>query len=111
MASLADTLAAMIARLDEAIARRGQTVTITKHDNSASVAVKAHVRAVKAEDLVGPVQQTMSKVILSPTGLDTVLPLRKGDKVVVDGRGRQIEYVSPMKSGDTLVRIELMVGG
>jgi len=112
MADLSDTPAGMIARLNVSIERRGQTVSITTLGGTpVTVSAKAHVRPVKAEKMVGPIQQTWSKVILSPTGLSSVLPLLKGYTVTIDGRERQIERYDPIKSGNTLVRIELMVAG
>jgi len=113
MVTTADTPAGMIARLEDALDRRGQSVTLSKIGDSPATSgmIKAHVRAVKEDEIVGPVQQTWSKVILSPTGLGVFLPLRKGDKCTIDGRPRQIEFYQPIKSADTLVRIELMVAG
>lgn len=105
------TPAEMIAELDGSVASYGQTVTLKKYDSATTVTVKAHVRPVSEKEIVGPVQQTWSKVILSPTGISGVLPLRKGDKCTIDGKDRQIEFPKPMKSGDTLVRLELTVAG
>jgi hypothetical protein len=36
---------------------------------------------------------------------------RKNDRLVIDGREREIVFVKPFVIGDTLVRIELTVGG
>lgn len=110
MADMSDTPAGMISRLDEAIARRGQTVTVTKRTGGI-VTCKAHVRPVKVEELVGPVQQTWLKIILSPTGLSGILPLVKGDTITVDSKVRQVEFPKPIKSADTLVRFECMAAG
>jgi hypothetical protein len=108
-----DTPAGAISRLDASIARRGQTVTIIKASGSPSVTVKAHVRPIRAEQIAGDsaITQAFCNVILSPTGLDAVLPLRKGDKCTIDGRQRQIEFPKPLTEADVLVRIELLVGG
>lgn len=105
------TPAQMIADLDRAVASYGQTVTLKKHDSATTVTVKAHVRPVKASELVGPIVQTHTNVILSPTGLSSVLPLRKGDKCTMDAGPKDIQFYKPIKSGDALVRIELTVAG
>jgi hypothetical protein len=50
-------------------------------------------------------------VVLSPTGIAALLPLKKGDKVVVQGRERNIEFPKPVLLGNELVRLNLLVGG
>jgi hypothetical protein len=101
----------MIARLDASLARCGQTVTVKKHDSAGTATVMAHVRPAKEDEIAGLVQQVWLKVILSPTGLSGVLPLRKGDKITVDGRDRQIEFPRTLKVADVLVRLEPLVAG
>lgn len=109
MSNVADTPEAMIDRLDAAISRRGQTVVLTKGESTKSV--MASVRPVKADEIIGTVTQTHSKVILSPTGLSSILPLTKGDKCKIAGRQREIAFYAPFYVNDTLVRIELTVAG
>jgi hypothetical protein len=118
MVDLTDTPAAMIARLDDALTRRGEDVTVRRYTAATGnprpktdIATRASVRAVRPEQLVGNIDQTASNAALSPTGLSALLPLRKGDKVVVDGRERNIEFVKPIRVGGTLVRIDLVVTG
>ena len=65
----------------------------------------------KAEQLTDAIDQTFSNVVLSPSGLAVLLPLRKGDKIVVQGKERNVEFPGPIFMGGTLVRINLVVGG
>lgn len=101
----------MISRLDASLARCGQTVTVKKYDSAATATVMAHVRPAKEDEIAGLAQQVWLKVILSPTGLSSVLPLRKGDKIRIDDKDRQIEFPRTMKVADTLVRLEPLVAG
>jgi hypothetical protein len=112
------TPAQMIADLDAALARRGEDVTVRRYTAPSGtprpktdIATRATVRAVKPEELAGEIDQTASKVVLSPTGLGALLPLRKGDKIVIQGDERHVELPKPIVVGGTLVRIELMVTG
>lgn len=111
MVDMSDTPAGMIARLDASLATRGQTVTVKKHDSATTATVMAHVRPAKEDEIAGLAQQIWLKVILSPTGLSSVLPLRKGDKITVDGKDRQIEFPKTLKVADVIVRLEPMVAG
>lgn len=112
------TAASNIADLDAALARTGETV-IVKHWTatsgaprpSVSASIKASVRPVKADELTAGIDQTWSKVVLSPTGLSALLPLAKGDKITIQGRERHIELPKPILVADTLVRIDVLVSG
>lgn len=120
---------AEIAQLDRALAKNGSTIVLRRYaaGNSArfDVTVKASVRPVKAEEIVGSITQTSMTVILSPTemtraqwpgyqtgvtGPESRMP-RTGDKAVIDGRERNIQFVKPIYVADVLVRIELNVAG
>lgn len=105
------TPAAAIAMLDRQFAAHGQTVIVKNRDASATASVKAHVRVAKENEIAGLRQQVWWKVILSPTGLDALLPLRKGDSVTIESRDREIELYAPIRMADELVRIELVVAG
>ncbi|RLP22263.1 hypothetical protein [Mesorhizobium sp. YM1C-6-2] len=115
----ADTPTAAIARLEGALARRGETVTIRRYTAATGTprpktdvaGIKAHVRAVRADELVGSITQNDSKVIMSPTGISALLPLRKGDKVLVADAEKNVEFASHIRVQDVLVRIELTVTG
>lgn len=106
-----DTAAGMIARLDAALARRGQRVTLTNFSASSVSNVPASVRPVRASEMIGNVTQTHSKVVVSPTLIGSLLPLKKGDKCTIDGKARQIEFYAPITVGSSIVRIELTVAG
>lgn len=107
-----------IAQLDRQLARNGQTVTLRRgsaETPEATATVKAFVRGYKAEELVGDIDQTDSKVILSPTGLVAQgwpggVPV-KGDWITIDGEVRTVEAVGTVKLIDVVVRIELQVLG
>lgn len=111
--------AALIADLDAALADAGTAVTIRRYTAPTGTPrpktdiedVPASIRAVKADELVGAIDQTGSKVVISPTGLAALLPLRKGDKLVVDGKERNVELAKPIFVASVLVRIDLMVMG
>jgi hypothetical protein len=107
-----------IAALDRQLKAHGQTVMLRRYTGTGNprpktdlADVPAFVRAVKADDLVGDIKQTSSKVILSPTDIMTLWPLKTGDKVVFDGVEREVEAVKPIKLANTLVRCELVVAG
>lgn len=118
MVDLSDTPAGMIARLDDALARRGETVVLRRYTAPSGdprpktdISAKASVRADKGEELVGTIDQTWSKAVVSPTGIAALLPIRKGDKLVVQGRERNIELPKPILIADVLVRIDLFISG
>lgn len=108
-----------IAALDAALVEGGSTITIRRYtaptgDPRPKIDiddVPAAVRAVKADELVGAIDQTGSTVVVSPTGLAALLPLRKGDKAVIQGKERNIELPKPIHVQGTLVRIDLLVSG
>lgn len=123
------TPASALASLDRQLASHGedvvlQRVTGSNNQVTFSVTVRAMVRAISAEELAAGIAQTDSVVILSPTQIaaaqwpgpsappvgDARLP-RKGDRVVVQGRLRNVDLVKPIYLGSALVRIELRVLG
>ncbi|CAH2399224.1 hypothetical protein [Mesorhizobium ventifaucium] len=113
------TPADLIADLDAALADAGTAVTIRRYTAPTGTPrpktdidnVPAAVRAVRAEELVEGIDQTASTIVVSPTALAALLPLKKGDKAVVDGRERNIELPKPISVQGVLVRIELLVSG
>lgn len=117
------TPAELIADLDAALEEGGNTVTLrrlTLGPGGTQIpfdaeGLPASVRPLKPEELVGGIDQTWSKVVLSPTGINAAqwpLPIRKGDKIVeTSGKIRNIEFPGHISVQDVLVRIELMVGG
>jgi hypothetical protein len=109
----------LIANLDAALIEVGEIVTIRRYTAptgnprpSIDIAgVLAAVRALKADELVGTIDQTWSRVVFSPTKLGPLLPLRKSDKIIVQGRERNIELPQPIFVQGTLVRMVALVGG
>lgn len=117
MIDLSDTPAGAIARLDDSLARRGVTCTLRRYVTAGGTRTKtdtsvmAHVRGVKAEEMVQGIQSDWSKVVLSPTGISSFIPLVKGDKLVIYGKEREIQIAKPIYMQDALVRYDLMVAG
>jgi hypothetical protein len=120
------TPAGAISMLDRQIAEHGQTITLRRPGTPGVEAeLPAFVRGYRPEELVGAIIQGDSEVTISPTdiassgwpgalaqtdGTDPMVP-RKGDKVVLKGRVRNIEAAVPIYIADTPVRVKLMVRG
>ncbi|RUU29761.1 hypothetical protein [Mesorhizobium sp. M6A.T.Ce.TU.016.01.1.1] len=112
MVDLSDTPAGTIARLDDALSRRGQDVKLRKSNTATGeVTVKARVRFYKPAELVGIIQQGDSKVVISPTGLTSFGVPPANGYVIVDDIPRRIIAPTPIRVAGTLVRIELQVRG
>ncbi|MCV9960389.1 hypothetical protein OIU34_00620 [Pararhizobium sp. BT-229] len=107
------TPAQAIAALDKQLAQHGQTVTLRKGNTVVGQAtVKAFVRGVTAEDLVGNVTQTDKKVTISPTGLDAYGIPGANTIVVIDGAPTSIiGKPEVIKLDDVVVRINMAVKG
>ena len=113
------TPAELIANLDAALLSAGETVTMRRflaptglpRPKTDIAAVPVSVRALKADELVGAMDQTWSRVVLSPTSVAALLPIVKGDKIIIQGKERNVEFPRPFMVQGTLVRIELMVSG
>ena len=112
------TPAQVIADLDQHLADHGQAVTLRRYGTpvgndrpKTDIAINGFVRAIRAEEMVGAIEATASNVTISPTGIGSLLPLKKGDKLVIDGRERNVELPKPKKMADMLVRIDLVVAG
>jgi len=103
-----------VTALDRALARAGTTV-ILRRASVADVECPASVRSPTAQELIGGYKQSDSIVVLSPTPLASfTLPIKAGtggDRVVIDGKARQVEVYSPFVVGGVLARIELKVLG
>ncbi|SER57783.1 hypothetical protein [Rhizobium sp. NFR03] len=105
-----------VAQLDKDLALTGETVSLYRYDGSPrakmhEVSVNAFVRPVKNDELVGDIKLTDLVVIVSPTGLDGLVPLKKGDKALVEGRELNIEIPKPIRMQSALVRYTLLVRG
>lgn len=110
-----------IARLDASLARCGQTIALGRLIGTGPAAalqgddvpIRAHVRTLRADEVVAGLTQNDLVVTLSPTA-PAAWPFgmpRKGDKVIVYGAARNIELSKPFHIDDVLVRLELLVKG
>ncbi len=119
MLDLTDSPSGAISRLDAALARRRQALTLrrylapsgTPRPMSELLNVPAFVRAVRADEIVGDIDSTFSNVTLSPTDIMTLWPIVKGDKLVIADRERNVELIKPIFMADILVRCDLVVAG
>lgn len=109
-----------IASIDRQIAAHGQTVTLRRTvPNAAAIeaTVRGVVRGYRPEQITDGITLGASQVILSPTALmGTAFETeenwpRKNDKVILNGRVRNIEAPDPIKINDVLVRFNLQVAG
>jgi hypothetical protein len=123
-----------VASLDEALAYAGEDVILRRTVGTGAAAVnvdvtvRAAVRALKADELVGTLSQSDSMAIISPTQIiaaqwpggqpvsgaihqaDPRVP-KIGDKAIIQGRVRDVLLVKPILVAGELVRIELTVKG
>lgn len=107
-----------IADLDAEIAENGQEIWLRKNgavaDGSVDVQLRAFVRGYKPEELAGGVQQTDSQVVLSPSvlvGTPFAAGVKRLDKILIDGRLRNIEGANPVRLNGVIVRHELWIRG
>lgn len=125
----------IIRELDASLRETGEDVYLRRSVGTApqvnvEVKIRAHVEAVNADDLVGEITQTASKLIFSPSEItraqwpggsrpdpvnvihptDPRLP-RNGDTILVQGLGRAIQLVKPRWVAGVLVRLEVIVKG
>lgn len=116
-----DTPAASIARLDAALQRRGQALVLRRYTAPSGnprpktdVPVRGFVRPVEAlaiKEFVGNLATSYFEVVISPTDAAAVLPIVRGDKIVIDGKERNVEMPKPIAMADVLVRIKVLVAG
>ena len=109
-----------VAMLDRQVARVGQMITLVRSTPAATLDVMAFVTTDGAREFMGGIMQGDVKIIVSPSVLITapwdatatdprrVLPT---DKVIVQGRQRQIIAILPQFFLADLVRLELQVRG
>lgn len=130
MVDATDTPAGMIVRLDDALARRGEDCILRRKEGSPlvekDVAVRASVRALRGDEIVGTATQAFSKAVISmtqiiadgwPSGhtvtpgtVDPRLP-RANDFLIVKGKQRQIMFADPIAIDGIVVRVNLTVAG
>ena len=116
-----------VADLDAALAADGEWIELWRETGTQKIPFKvrcrAFVRGYAAQELVGGIAQTDSKVVMSQTEIirsgwpgpnssatstnqDRRVP-RKGDAVIIAGRKRAIEAAGGIHLGGELVRIEM----
>ena len=105
-----------IRQLDLDLAKAGQTINLRqgpKHAPTATATVRASVRGLTPDELVGDITQNDSKVILSATALQgwTIPKLEQGDAAEINGNWRRIEVADPIIMNDVIVRWRLVVKG
>ena len=124
------TPADAIDMLDRHLAENGEDCTLRRKDGvpltDKDVTVRASVRGLRAEEIVGTATQAWSKVVISmtqilaagwpaghvltPDAVDPRLP-RTNDFLVVKGKQRQIMFADPVAVDGTVVRVNLTVAG
>ena len=120
-----------IADFNAALASDGEWIELWRETGQQRIPFKvtcrAFVRGYAAQELVGGIAQTDSKIVMSPTEIaragwpgpnSSVTPTnqdrrvpRKGDAVVIAGRKRAVEAAGGIYLGGELVRIEMRVLG
>jgi hypothetical protein len=121
-----DTPAARIARLDDALARRGQGATLKRRIGTTAayidLATRVRLTGYGTADLSSGVKVTDSKFIMSPTPITAAgaawpgaaggtTDIKIGDFLFVENRLRAVAQVDNIRIGDVLVRIEGRVSG
>ncbi len=126
---LDDSPEGMIARLDAALARRGQRITLKRMSGtgqartSTNVDCRAFVRDFEPSELVNGMVQGASEVVISPSeiiasgwesgrdaGQDARVPMA-GNMMTIRGKDRRVKAAEPFYARDTLVRIRITVEG
>lgn len=119
-----------IADLDAALARTGEDCTLRRKDGNPltdkDVTVRASVRGLRGDEIVGTATQAFSKAVISmtqilaagwpgghvvaPGAVDPRIP-RPNDFLVVKGKVRQIMFADPIAINGVVVRVNLTVAG
>ncbi|TWD58093.1 hypothetical protein FB480_101848 [Agrobacterium vitis] len=127
-------MTAEIAALDSSLARAGENVTLRRIVKRAGVDVpvdvvcRAAVRVVSADQIAGTITQNDLNVVMSPTQIlaadwpgqndsitsgnvvDQHLP-KSTDKMIVQGKERQVRSAKPIYVGGVWVRTDMVVAG
>jgi hypothetical protein len=123
-----------VASLDDALSEAGEAVILRRIVGTGSAAVnidvtvRAAVRKLSADELVGTLSQTDDMVVISPTQIltaqwpggtpvsaaihqeDPRIP-KIGDKLIIKGKVRDVILSKPIFVGDEWVRCELVAKG
>lgn len=106
------TPAAAIAMLERQLTAHGQDIVVRKTNSATDqVTVRAKVRFYKPDEVVGIIVAGDSKIVISPTGLESFGVPPSNGFVVVDGAPRRIIAANPIHIAGELVRIDLQVRG
>ena len=103
------TPAECIAFLDEMLEQYGETVALRRGVTTATV--RASVRGMRAEELIGTAKTNDLMVVISPTGMNAYGLPKVNDKIVVKSVERQVKFVDPIYVNDVWVRCNLVVAG
>ncbi len=118
------TPASSIASLDRFLVKRGEDVTLRRivgtgaSPDNQDCTIRAHVRALKDDELVANVKQDDRMLIMSPTQIMAAnwpggafeLPA-ENDKAIVAGTPCNAEFVKPIRMAGQVVRIEMRIRG
>lgn len=119
------------ATLNSQLAEHGEDIELQRLTGTQlipfKVTVRAFVRGYSADELIGGITQSDSRVILSPTEIEAsgwpgpespagsttgdIRVPRKNDKAVIAGRKRNVESAVGIEVAGELVRIEMRVTG
>ncbi|MEX6508925.1 hypothetical protein [Jiella sp. M17.18] len=104
-----------IAKLDRALATRGQPVVFRRDDfdtGRQDIPVRAFLKGFDPTELVGGVDLNTSHATLSPSDFaSSGLVPQKGDSIIAGGRTQYVDNAEIRRIGDQAVRFELTVTG
>ena len=107
-----------ISLLDGQIAGVGQPVVLRRVVANAPAIERPHrafVRGYRPDEVTGGIQQNDSLLIMSPTGMPREFTgadiLRVNDRVSINGRMRNVQFVDAVRIGDQVVRYNVSVRG
>lgn len=121
---------AAIASLDKQLAEHGEDCTLRRKDGNPladkDVTVRASVRGLRGDEIVGTATQAFSKAVISmtqilavgwpaghvvaPGAVDPRIP-RPNDFLIAKGKVRQIMFADPIAIDGVVVRVNLTVAG
>jgi hypothetical protein len=100
-----------LASLQRQLSARGERVIVRR--GNVDVPTLAMVRMLSATEMrQSPSGAYMKyRAVLSPIGLEAILPLRKTDKIVRSGQEREIDAPDHKEAGGRIIRINLDFAG
>ena len=107
-----------ISMLERQLRQHGQDVVFRRYTAPTGTprpkvekTVRAFIRPLKAEEMVGNIDAKFFNATVNPTELAEFLPLKKNDKIVIGDVENNVELPKPIALAGTPVRIDLVVGG